>query len=52
MHKNKIPVLDYFFDKVNMLLWPKFTNIFEIYLENIKKANTKQFKLYNQPNAH
>ena len=25
MHKSKIPVLDYYFDKINMILWPKFT---------------------------
>lgn len=46
MLRNKIPVLDYYFDKVNQLLWPKFTHIFEAYFENIKKANVKSFKLY------
>ena len=25
MIRNKIPVLDYYFDKVNQILWPKFT---------------------------
>lgn len=38
MVKNKIPVLDFYFDKINMILWPKFTVIFEKFLENIKTA--------------
>jgi hypothetical protein len=38
LHKNKIPVLDYYLDKINMILWPRFTQIFEHYLDNIKKA--------------
>lgn len=45
MHKNKIPVLDYYFDKINMILWPKFTTIFESYSDNVKKANSKTIKL-------
>jgi len=52
LHKNKIPVLDFYFDKVNMILWPRFTQIFEIYLDNINKAQVNNFKLYNQPILH
>ena len=53
MQRNKIPVLDYYFDKVNMILWPKFTQIYEGYIDNIKKANAKTVaKLYNQPNVN
>ncbi|CDW80276.1 vacuolar protein sorting-associated protein 52 homolog [Stylonychia lemnae] len=52
MLRNKIPVLDYYFDKVNQLVWPRFTQIFENYNENLKKVNVKQFKLYGQANVH
>lgn len=45
MVRQKIPVLDFYFDKVNMILWPRLTMIFEQILENVKKANKKQFKL-------
>jgi len=26
--RNKIPVLDFYHDRVNMALWPKFTSMF------------------------
>ena len=29
MLRNKIPVLDFYFDKVSQSLWPKFTQVFE-----------------------
>jgi hypothetical protein len=47
MHKNKIMVLDYFFDKVNMLLWPRFSMLFDALIENARRANIGNFKLYN-----
>lgn len=52
MHKNKITVLDYFFDKVNMLLWPRFSHLFDALLDNVKKPNMANFKLYNQTTVH
>ena len=52
LHQNKINVLDYYFDKVNMMLWPRFTNIFDHHSESVKKANINNFKLYNQTVAH
>lgn len=52
LQKNKIPVLDYYFDKVNMILWPRFTHIFETYVDNLNKANVRNFKLYNQAVTH
>lgn len=51
MHKNKIPVLDYYFDKINMILWPKFTQIFESYLMNLKNSNIKTIKIANGCNV-
>ena len=47
MQKRNIPILDYYLDKVNMILWPRFSEIFERLLDNIKRANPKQFKLYS-----
>lgn len=52
MMRNKIPVLDYYFDRVNQILWPRFTQIFEAQTEAIKKVNVRTFKLYGQANAH
>lgn len=52
LHKNKITVLDFYFDKLNMLLWPRFTHLFDVYTENIKRANIVNFKLYNQSTVH
>jgi vacuolar protein sorting-associated protein 52 len=52
MHKKKITVLDYFFDKINMLLWPRFSTLFDGILDNIKKNNMANFKLYNQTTVH
>lgn len=52
LHKNKILVLDYFFDKVNMLLWPRFSQLFDSLIENARKANLQNFKLYNQTSVH
>lgn len=52
LHKNKILVLDYFFDKVNMLLWPRFSQLYDGLIENVKKVNMTNFKLYNQTTVH
>jgi vacuolar protein sorting-associated protein 52 len=52
LHKNKITVLDFYFEKLNMVLWPRFTQLIDIYTENIKKTNYANFKLYNQTTVH
>jgi len=38
IHKSKINVLDFYYDKVNMMLWPRFTQLFDNIVENIKRA--------------
>ena len=45
IHKSKISVLDFYFDKINMMLWPRFTHLFDALVENIKKTheNEKEF---------
>ena len=47
MKDRKISILDYYFDKIEMNLWPRFTTAFEHFLNNIKNAKPKNFKLYN-----
>jgi Vps52 / Sac2 family len=52
LHKNKIMVLDFYFDKLNMIIWPRFTQLTDIMNDNIKNALIKNFKLYNQTTVH
>ena len=47
MRNRKINILDIYFDKVGMVLWPRFTNIFEHFLDNVKDANPRYFKPQN-----
>lgn len=37
MQRRRVPVLDSFFDRVNMLLWPRFKAAFD---NNLKRWNT------------
>lgn len=39
MQRRRIPVLDSFFDRISMLLWPRFKFIFDCNLKSIKNAN-------------
>lgn len=48
MHKNKLTVLDFFFEKISILLWPRFSNLFDIQIDSIKNTNIAALKLYNQ----
>ena len=36
--RNKIPVLDFYHDRVSMALWPKFTAMFQMYIESVHRA--------------
>ena len=47
LHANKIMVLDFYFDKLNMIIWPRFTQLTDVMVDNIKHAVIKNFKLYN-----
>ncbi|CAM9679004.1 unnamed protein product [Ectocarpus sp. 12 AP-2014] len=42
MQRRRVPVLDSFFDRVNMLLWPRFKTIFDNNLKSVKAANPKR----------
>ena len=42
MQRRRIPVLDQFFDRISMLLWPRFKQIFDMNLKSVKNANPKK----------
>ncbi len=42
MQRRHIDVLSSFFDKLNMLLWPRFKQIFDANLHSIRNANPKR----------
>lgn len=42
MQRRRIPVLDSFFDRISMLLWPRFKQVFDANLKSIKYANPKK----------
>ena len=49
----RINVLDNVLEKISIyILWPRFSHIFDIHLDNIKKCQPKNFKLYNQSALH
>ena len=45
MKERKIQILDFYFDKVGMVLWPRFTQLFQHFLENVQLANASLFNL-------
>jgi vacuolar protein sorting-associated protein 52 len=42
MQRRRIPVLDPFFDRISMLLWPRFKQVFDLNLKSVKTANPKK----------
>lgn len=34
----KIPVLDLYHDRVSMILWPKFTALFQSYIDTVNRV--------------
>ena len=42
MQRRRIPILDSFFDRVSLLLWPRFKHVFELNLKSVKSANQKK----------
>ena len=42
MQRRRIPVLDSLFDRISMLLWPRFKQVFDSNLKSIKAANAKK----------
>lgn len=42
MQRRRIPVLDPFFDRISMLLWPRFKQVFDLNLKSVKGANPRK----------
>lgn len=42
MQRRRIPVLDAFFDRVTMLLWPRFKALFDANLKSVRTASAKK----------
>jgi hypothetical protein len=42
MQRRRIPVLEPFFDRLNMLLWPRFKHVFDANLKSVSSANPKR----------
>lgn len=42
MQRRRIPVLDPFFDRMSLLLWPRFKQIVDSNIKSIKTANFKK----------
>lgn len=42
MQRRRIPVLDPFFDKFNLLLWPRFQKVFHANITGIRSAHPKK----------
>lgn len=42
MLSRRIPVLESFFDRVNMLLWPRVKVVFDGHLKSVELANPRQ----------
>ena len=42
MQRRRIPVLDPFFDRISMLLWPRFKVVFDLNLKSIRSVNHRK----------
>ena len=42
MQRRRIPVLDPFFDRVSMLLWPRFKQVLDANMRSVRSANPKK----------
>lgn len=40
-----LKALDFYFDQVNMILWPRFEQLFEFHMTNIKTPNLKNYRI-------
>eukprot|EP00898_Chlorokybus_atmophyticus_P000548 jgi/Chlat1/1494/Chrsp12S02039 len=45
MQRRRVPILDPYFDKVNMLVWPRFKAVFDLHLASIRDASAR--RLFN-----
>lgn len=50
--RNKIPVLDFYHDRVSQALWPKFTAMFQLYISSVQRSQPRNFRVNQKPNVH
>ena len=43
-NERSLSTLDYYFDQVNMMLWPKFEHLFDFHRKNIDNPNLTVFR--------
>lgn len=41
MSRRRVPCLDAYLDKVNILIWPRFKLVFDLHLQSVRTANAK-----------
>ncbi|KAL3686247.1 hypothetical protein R1sor_004269 [Riccia sorocarpa] len=41
MSRRRVPCLDAYFDKLNLLIWPRFKLVFDMHLNSIRSANVR-----------
>ena len=42
MQRRRIPVLDSYFDRISLVLWPKFKSVFDTNIRAMKEINIKK----------
>jgi vacuolar protein sorting-associated protein 52 len=42
MQRRRIPVLDAMFDRISLLLWPRFKQVFDANLKSLRTVNPKK----------
>ena len=42
MQRRRVPVLDAFFDRISLLLWPRLKNVLEANLKSVKGASARK----------
>ena len=43
--ERQIGALDFYFDQISMIVWPKFDEIFEVHMKGLQTISTKQYKI-------
>ncbi|CAD8194932.1 unnamed protein product [Paramecium octaurelia] len=44
MHSKNSHVLDFYFEQVNMILWPKFEQVFDTHIQSIQSTNVRLYR--------
>ena len=45
-------MLDFYHDRVSMALWPKFTSMFQLYIDSVHRAQPRSFRVYSAAGVH